>query len=102
MGDNRINPYGPGPETAAARARGVSRGGEAATGRPAVGTSGGDDSLRLTDTATLLRQAEARLKAQPDIDAARVEAIRQRIDTGQYQVDAERLADRLLRFEQAL
>ncbi|MBL8225495.1 MAG: flagellar biosynthesis anti-sigma factor FlgM [Chromatiales bacterium] len=102
MGDNRINPYGPGPETAAARSRGVSRGGEAATGRPAGGTSGGGDSLRLTDTATLLRQAEARLKAQPDVDAARVEAIRQRIDAGQYQVDAERLAARLLRFEQAL
>jgi negative regulator of flagellin synthesis FlgM len=102
MGDNRINPYGPGPETAATRARGVSRPGETATGRPAGGPAGGDDSLRLTDTATLLRQAEARLKAQPDIDAARVEAIRKRIDAGQYQVDAERLAARLLRFEQAL
>lgn len=102
MGDNRINPYGPGPEAAATRARGVSRGGETATGRPAGGAPGGDDSLRLTDTATLLRQAEARLKAQPDIDAARVDAIRKRIDAGQYQVDAERLAARLLRFEQAL
>jgi negative regulator of flagellin synthesis FlgM len=102
MGDNRINPYGPGPETAATRARGVARGGEAATGRPAAAAGAGDDSLRLTDTATLLRQAEARLKAQPDVDAARVEAIRQRIEAGQYQVDAERLAARLLRFEQAL
>jgi negative regulator of flagellin synthesis FlgM len=102
MGDNRINPYGPGPETAATRARGVARGGETPAGRPAVRPAGGDDSLRLTDTATLLRQAEARLKAQPDIDAARVEALRQRLDAGQYRVDADRVAERLLRFEQAL
>jgi negative regulator of flagellin synthesis FlgM len=99
MADNRINPYGRGPDMAAAKARGVSRAGEAATGRPASGPAARDDSLRLTDTATLLRQAEARLKAQPEVDAARVEAIRQRLDSGQYQVDAERVAARLLRFE---
>jgi negative regulator of flagellin synthesis FlgM len=101
MADNRINPYGGGPEAAAARARGVGRTGEAAAGRPAETPRPADDSLRLTDTATLLRQAEARLKAQPDVDAARVEALRRRLDAGDYRVDAERLADRLLRFEQA-
>jgi negative regulator of flagellin synthesis FlgM len=102
MADNRINAYGRGAETAAARARGVGRAGEAPAGRRADARQPADDSLRLTDTATLLRQAETRLKAQPDVDAARVEAIRRQVDAGDYRVDATRLAERLLRFDQAL
>lgn len=63
------------------------------TREPATG------GVRLTDTATNLKQIEARLRSSPDVDQSRVEALRSRIESGAYQVNAGRLADRLLAFE---
>ena len=58
--------------------------------------------VRLTDTASNLKQIEARLADLPDVDRARVDAARQRVESGAYQVNAGRLADRLLAFERDL
>jgi negative regulator of flagellin synthesis FlgM len=59
-------------------------------------------AVRLTDTAVTLKQVEARLAAQPDVDAARVAAVRQRVESGNYQINSGRLADRILAFERDL
>jgi len=72
-----------------------------ATRRPAEASST-SSQLRLTDTATNLKQIEARVKDLPDVDRARVEALRQRIESGAYEINAGRLADRLLAFERDL
>lgn len=67
-------------------------------------TEGADTSsqVRLTDTAASLKQIEARLADTPDVDRKRVETLRQRIESGAYEVNAGRLADRLLAFERDL
>lgn len=57
------------------------------------------DGVKLTDTATNLKQIETRLRSAPDVDTSRVEAVRRRIESGDYQVNAGRLADRLIAFE---
>lgn len=58
--------------------------------------------VRLTDTAANLKQIETRLADVPDVDRKRVETLRQRIESGAYEVNAGRLADRLLAFERDL
>ena len=60
------------------------------------------DSVSLTKTATHLQEAEAKLATTPVVDTKRVEAIRQAVVEGAYQVDANRVADKLTRFEQLL
>lgn len=71
-----------------------------AAGKPAA--SAGGDRFQLTGPASVLRQAEARLAAIPDVDAARVESVRQRLAAGDYSIDAERVATKLLGFEREL
>lgn len=72
---------------------------EAGNRSDATGTS---SQVRLTDTAASLKQAESRLAELPDVDRKRVETLRQRIESGAYEVNAGRLADRLLAFERDL
>jgi negative regulator of flagellin synthesis FlgM len=71
-----------------------------AGGRSDGATTAGQ--VRLTDTAASLKQIEARLADQPDVDRKRVESLRERIESGAYEVNAGRLADRLLAFERDL
>ncbi len=52
--------------------------------------------------ATNLKQVEARIAELPDVDRARVDAVRQRVESGAYEINAGRLADRLLAFERHL
>lgn len=60
------------------------------------------DSVSLTDTASQLRRIEASLADQPEVDNDKVAAVRQAIENGSYQVDAERIADNLMKFESSL
>ncbi len=60
------------------------------------------DTVTVTDTAARIRQLEASLSSLPDVDSARVQAIRQAIADGSYQVDADRIATKLLKLEQDL
>ncbi len=69
---------------------------------PSSAASSAASQIRLTDTATNLKQIEARVKDLPDVDRARVDALRQRIESGAYEINAGRLADRLLAFERDL
>jgi len=90
-----------------ARSRGTVRNERASEGeKPESGApvEGGTPSkdVRFTDTATSLKQIETRLAELPDVDRKRVESLRQRIESGQYEVNAGRLADRLLAFERDL
>lgn len=79
----------------------LTRGDGANPQKGAEGTapSGVSDSLSLTDTATRLRSLEASLTELPEVDEERVAAIRQALEEGSYQVDAARIADKLLKFE---
>ena len=57
------------------------------------------ESVRLSAEAQQLQQITDQLREQPEVDAARVERLRQAIADGSYQVDSQRLAGNLLAFE---
>jgi negative regulator of flagellin synthesis FlgM len=59
----------------------------------------GAGSVHITDSARQLAGLQRAIHGLPDIDARRVEALQQSIDRGQYHVDAERIADKLLQLE---
>ena len=60
------------------------------------------DQLSLTSSAQLLKELGDLVAAAPEVDASRVEAIRQAIADGSYTVDAGRIADQLLKLEEQL
>lgn len=62
----------------------------------------GGDQVRLTPDA---RQASAiadRIATLPTIDRARVDAVSAAISRGEYRIDADRIAERMLALEQDL
>lgn len=54
------------------------------------------DSVELSSQAALLARAEAKMNEVPEIDWQRVEELRSAIQSGQFRVHPERIADRLL------
>jgi negative regulator of flagellin synthesis FlgM len=99
---DKINGYGRGGvDITSTRLRSIERGEDARQSRKSESASGRDD-VQLTRTATSLKNIEARLASVPDVDRVRVDAIRQRVESGGYKVDANRIAERLLRFEREL
>lgn len=61
--------------------------------------SSATDSVSLTDTSARLRKLEASLTDLPEVDNERVATIQRAIADGSYQVDANKIADKLLNFE---
>lgn len=54
------------------------------------------DSVDLTAQASLMRSLEAALADVPDTDVGKVEAVRQAIAEGRFQVDEEVVADKMV------
>ena len=99
---DKINGYGRGGvDITSTRLWAIERGEDARQSRKSESPSGSDE-VQLTHTATSLKHVEARLAGMPDVDRARVDALRQRVESGNYRMDANRIADRLLRFEREL
>ncbi len=69
--------------------------------RPVEASAGGD-SLRLTGEATSLQAMQRELSTAPAIDNARVQAVREALQAGTYKVNAEAIADGMLRLEDQL
>jgi len=90
--DNRSPPIGAG--RAAERTR------DAATS--AKGESGAGGPVHITSAARHLAALEQHLKELPAVDEARVAAIRLALDRGTYAVVPERIADELMKLDQAL
>ena len=61
-----------------------------------------DDTVELTDTASRLGELSNELARADGVDLERVEAIRQRIAEGSYEVDADRVAEALVQLERDL
>jgi negative regulator of flagellin synthesis FlgM len=74
--------------------------GEAGSIGAAAQTAG--DTLTLTNSARTLQKIEEAVAKAPVVDAARVAAVKQAISSGTYQIDAGRIADKLLKFERGL
>ena len=60
------------------------------------------DALRLTPESLYLQKLEASLSSEPAVDKERVEALRNAVESGEYQVNSARTAKKMLAFESKL
>lgn len=60
------------------------------------------DSVRLTGEATQLQAVQRELSAAPAIDQARVQAVRESLQNGSYQINPDAIATRMLGLDQQL
>jgi negative regulator of flagellin synthesis FlgM len=70
-----------------------------ATPAPAAQTG---DTVTLTDSARSLQKIEEAVAKAPVVDAAKVDSIKQAVQNGTYQVNAGRVAGKMLQFERGL
>jgi len=68
---------------------------EAKVARPPSGASAGD-SVEITSLSARLNELESVLAGVPVVDNAQVQAIKDAISEGRFQIDSEVVADRLL------
>jgi len=62
----------------------------------------GGDKVSLTGTAAWLQQIQASLDQIPVVDSVRVENIRNAVNNGTYEVNPDRVADKILKMEAML
>lgn len=62
-------------------------------------TSTAGDRVTLTNTAARLKDIEQQLNSASSVDSARVAEVQSAISNGEYNVDADRIADKMLAFE---
>lgn len=60
------------------------------------------DTLTLTSSARSLQKIEEAIAKAPVVDTGKVAAVKQAVQSGNYQVDAGRVADKMLQFESGL
>jgi negative regulator of flagellin synthesis FlgM len=60
------------------------------------------DHVTLTGSARILQKLSEAVADVPVVNAAKVAAVKQAIQSGTYKVDAGRVADKLLKFERGL
>lgn len=66
----------------------------------AAGKASVTDTVNLTEQSQLLASIEKRVSEMPAIDQARVDAVKADIESGNYSIDLDNLAELLLRSEQ--
>lgn len=94
---SRTGTYTPWQGPAGPERAGAGTGGRA-TGRSAPPRVA-DDAVSVTDDAELLRALDAQIAATPAVNAARVEEVRDALANGEYRIDPERIAEKLLATE---
>lgn len=57
------------------------------------------DRVTLTNTASRLKNLEQQLNHSSSVDSAHVAEVQSAISSGEYNVDADRIADKMLSFE---
>ena len=60
------------------------------------------DHVTLTDSARSLQKIEEAVAKTPVVNAAKVAAVKQAINSGTYQINVARVAGKLLQFERGL
>jgi negative regulator of flagellin synthesis FlgM len=69
---------------------------------PKPGSVQAESDVQLTGTARSLAALEQSLHSLPAVDDKRVAAVKRRLDNGEYQVQPQRIADKLLHMESDL
>jgi negative regulator of flagellin synthesis FlgM len=60
------------------------------------------DTVELTSSGKLLERLEKTLASLPAVDSKRVEEVKAAIENGEYEIDADAIADAMIRFERLL
>jgi negative regulator of flagellin synthesis FlgM len=60
------------------------------------------DAVSLSDQGKAIGQMSSQLATSPAFDSAKVQAIKEAIANGSYMIDADKLADNMIRFENEL
>jgi negative regulator of flagellin synthesis FlgM len=60
------------------------------------------DQVTLTSSARTLQKAEETIAKTPVVNTDKVDSVKQRLSAGTYQIDAGRVADKLLQYERGL
>lgn len=58
--------------------------------------------VRVTDTALKMKRLEEKIKSLPDVDEARINDVREKLDSGQLEINKGRIADKLILFEKEI
>jgi len=91
--------YRPLDATGASKKLGVQDGNAASRDANAQATG---DTVNLTRSGLLLGRLEELVASSPAVNNERVDAIRQALESGAYEVDAQSLASKILQFEKDL
>jgi len=67
----------------------------------AMSSSSMGDKVTLTDTAAKLKALESDLSHQPVVDGNKVKSMQTSINNGEYKMNPERIADKMINFESA-
>lgn len=65
-------------------------------------SSNNGDQVKLSARSMNIQQIEAEVSKLPDVDDKTIDRIRTAIDKGEYKIDYERLAGKMLDFEEKL
>jgi negative regulator of flagellin synthesis FlgM len=84
------------------RGVGDTRGARGTESESRAGHRDSGDQVTLTETARRLSDVVQTASAQPAVDSQRVEEIRRAIQEGRYEVNAERVAEKLMKTEELL
>lgn len=57
------------------------------------------DKVSMSNMASRLKSLEGKLSAQPEIDQDRVQQVRDALNSGEFKVDPERVANKIVDFE---
>ncbi|MEX0584776.1 MAG: flagellar biosynthesis anti-sigma factor FlgM [Natronospirillum sp.] len=101
MAINITNGVGPGQNgTNSTRDRdSVSVQGRGASAPASATSAQGSDSVELSNQVQSLQTLEASIKDMPDIDQSRVDNIKSALANGEYEINYDRLAAAIQRFE---
>ncbi len=64
--------------------------------------SGGEDTVSLSQGSQQVIELQQQLKSAPEVDSAKVEAIKQEIARGNYPLDPDKIAENLINLEKSL
>jgi len=66
-----------------------------------TGAKSTSDTVNLTSSAQLLERLEKSLASLPDVNVDRVAEVKLALESGDYQIDADAIADAMIRFERS-
>jgi negative regulator of flagellin synthesis FlgM len=69
---------------------------------PGTAAAAAAHEVKLTESAVQLAALEKALAQVPDVDLKRVEEVRAAIQSGEYKIDAQQIATKLMQLERAL